>query len=137
MASLTNTEKTNVNTMCPVANSVGLGSRLANVEQMKTNADKGTANAVAGAATLNTVAGTILANLGTLAGADFTLTLTNSTVLATSIVLVSAGNGTNTTVGLAIDGVTPANGSVVISVRNTHATAALNGTITINYLVIN
>lgn len=96
-----------------------------------------TATATAGAATLNTAAGTVTSEaLTTAAGADYTLTLTNAKVVATSIVLVSVDNGTNTTAGITACRVTPAAGSVVILVRNLHASSALNGTIKIRYVVM-
>lgn len=95
------------------------------------------ATATAGAATLHTWAGTITSEaLTTAAGADYTLTLTNARIAATSVVLATADNGTNTTEGLAINRVTPGSGSCVILVRNTHASGALNGTIKINFYVV-
>ena len=97
-----------------------------------------TATATAGAATSNNDRVVVTSEaLTTAAAADYTLTLTNSEVLATSIVLVSVANGTNTTEGLSVQRVQPAAGSVVIKVRNTHASAALNGTIKISVAVIN
>lgn len=96
-----------------------------------------TASATAGAATLNKLSGRITSEaLTTAAGTDYTLTLTNSTIAAADHVLVSVGSGTNTTVGLALDGVKAGAGSVVVLVRNTHASAALNGTILVDFVVI-
>lgn len=89
-----------------------------------------TASATAGAATLNSGRGVITSEaLTTAAAAVYTLTWTNAAVTATSIPLCSVGNGTNTTVGPTLAGVKPAAGSVVIAVRNTHASAAFDGTI--------
>lgn len=97
----------------------------------------GTATATGGAATLDQTAGKITSeSLTTAAGSDYVLTLTNSTIAAADMVLCSVDNGTNTTEGLAINRVTPGSGSVVIRVRNTHASAALNGTIVISFLVV-
>ena len=97
----------------------------------------GTATATGGAATCSYQRGTVTSEgLTTAAGADYTLTLTNTKVAATSIVLATADNGTNTTEGLAINRVTPGSGSVVILVRNTHASSALNGTIKVNFVVL-
>lgn len=99
--------------------------------------DDGTAAATGGAATLSKMAGKITSEaLTTAAGADYTLTLTNTAIAAVDIVLVSVDNGTNTTAGLAVGRVTPGAGSVVILIRNTHASAALNGTIVISFLVV-
>lgn len=96
-----------------------------------------TATAVAGAATLNQPVGRITSEaLTTAAAADYTLTLTNSFVTAASKVFVQVGNGTNTTAPAYAHAVALAAGSVVIKVRNGHATAALNGTITVDFLVV-
>lgn len=96
-----------------------------------------TASATAGAATLNTLKGKITSEaLTTAAGGVYTLTLTNSTVTAYDVVFVSVKNGTNTQ-GVVVQGtVTPADGSVVITVRNEHASQALNGTLVISYQVV-
>ncbi len=96
-----------------------------------------TASATAGAATLNAPAGIITSeSLTTAAGADYTLTLTNSFITATSAVLASVGNGTNTTGDPSLFSVTPAAGSATIIVRNGHATVALNGTLKISFIVL-
>jgi len=97
-----------------------------------------TATATAGAATLNNQTGVVTSEaLTTAAGANYTLTLTNSRVGTGALVLASVANGTNTTVEPIITRVTPGSGSVVIIVRNVHASAALNGTIKIAYFVYN
>ena len=96
-----------------------------------------TASATAGAATLNKHQGVITSEaLTTAAGADYTLTLTNSAIAATDIVLASVQTGTNTTVGLAVHEVTPGAGQVVIKVRNAHASSALDGTIKVSFVVV-
>lgn len=101
------------------------------------DADSSTATATAGAATLSKMAGVVTSEaLTTAAGADYTLTLTNTVVAAGDIVLASVDNGTNTTVGLAVNRVTAGAGSATILIRNTHASAALNGTIKISFLVV-
>lgn len=95
------------------------------------------AAATAGAATLNTQKGKITSEaLTTAAGADYTLTLTDSAITAASLILCSVANGTNTTEGLAVNRVQPGAGSAVIHIRNTHASAALNGTIVIGFLAV-
>ena len=100
--------------------------------------DTGTATATAGAATSNTQRGTITSEaLTTAAGSDYVLTLTNSKISSSSIIVASADNGTNTTEGIAINRITPGSGSATIRVRNTHASSALNGTIKINFAVLN
>ena len=96
----------------------------------------GTATATAGAATSNTQRGTITTEALTIAaGADYTLTLTNSKVSASSQVFVEVDNGTNTTAPVYKRLVTPGAGSVVIIIRNAGA-VALNGTLKISYLVV-
>jgi hypothetical protein len=101
------------------------------------NPDTRTATAAAGAVTLNSSRGVITSEaLTTAAAAVYTLTWTNAAIAATSIPLCTVGNGTNTTVGPSLAGVTPAAGSVVIVVRNTHAAAAFNGTIKVNCVFI-
>lgn len=97
-----------------------------------------TATAAAGAVTLNAAASGVITSeaLTTAAGADYTLTITDDAIAASDIVLASVQNGTNTTVEPAITRVTPAAGSVVVIVRNLHASVALNGTIKVSFLVI-
>jgi len=98
----------------------------------------GSATSTAGAATINKSAGQITTEaLTTAAGASYTMTLTNSLIAATSIVLATVGKGTATTGEPVVQFVTPAAGSAVILVRNVAASAALDGTITINFAVFN
>lgn len=99
--------------------------------------DSGTATAVAGAATLGSTAGRVTSEaLTTAAGADYVLTLTNAAIGLNDSVFVSVANGTNTTEGLAVNRVQVSAGSVIIRIRNTHATVALNGTIIISYMLV-
>ena len=71
----------------------------------------------------------------TAAGAAYTLTLTNTTIAAADQVFVSAQNGTNTQGWLHVESITPGAGSVVVVVRNIHASEALNGTIKLAFAV--
>lgn len=97
-----------------------------------------TGTSTAGAATVNTQAGTVTTEaLVTAAAATYTFTLTNALIKATSQVFVSVGKGTATAGEPAVHFVTPAAGSAVILIRNDAAAAALNGTITISYFVLN
>lgn len=101
------------------------------------NSDSGTATATAGAATLSKMAGVVTSEaLTTAAGAEYTLTVTNTVVAAADIVLCSVANGTNTTASPVITTVTPGAGSFVVNVWNEHASAALNGTILVSFLVV-
>jgi hypothetical protein len=94
--------------------------------------------AVAGAATANVFKFIVTSEaLVTAAGSDYVLTLTNSQLSATSIVMIDVGNGTNTTEGLSVNRVQPSSGSCIIRVRNTNASVALNGTILISGVVFN
>jgi hypothetical protein len=95
-----------------------------------------TATAVAGAATLNKDAGVITSEtLSTIAGASYTLTLTDSSIASADQVFASVQYGTATTGSPDVTLVTPGAGQVVIIIQNIHATAALNGTIKIAFAV--
>lgn len=95
-----------------------------------------TAIATAGAATLNKMAGVITSEaLTTAAAADYTLTLTNSDIAASDQVMVSVQLGTATTGVPTVATVTPGAGQVIIVVQNIAASAALNGTIKISFVV--
>lgn len=95
-----------------------------------------TATAVAGAATLNQWAGVITTeSASTAAGANYTLTITDSRIAANSQVFASVALGTATTGVPVLSQVRPASGSVVIIVRNVDATLAFNGTLRISFVV--
>lgn len=96
-----------------------------------------TVAAVAGAATLAKMAGVVTSEaLSTAAGATYALTLTNTNVAAGDQVFASVSLGTATT-GMPAVTTTKANaGSVVITVQNLHASAALNGTIKIAFFIL-
>lgn len=96
-----------------------------------------TATATAGAATLNKNAGVVTSEaLSTAAGATYTLTLTNSAIVAADQVFASVAYGTASAGTPAVARVQPGAGSVVIVVQNVHASAALNGTIRVSYAVL-
>ncbi len=96
-----------------------------------------TVTGAAGAATLNGVKGTITTEaLATAAGSVYTETLTDSSIQANSIIVATTGWGTATTGSPVIFSVVPGAGSAVIKIQNVSA-AALNGTITISFMVIN
>jgi hypothetical protein len=97
----------------------------------------GAAAAASGAATLNALAGKVTTEaLTTAAGAAYTLTLTNSKIAAGDIVQAVVGNGSNTQGVVVVGRIEPAAGSCVITVRNEHASQALNGTLVISFFVI-
>lgn len=96
--------------------------------------DNGTVTAVAGAATLNKIAGVVTtAALSTAAGGTYTLTLTNSEILAADLVMVSVdANGSAGTPTVA--SVEPAAGSVVIIIQNIHSADAFDSAIKIMFM---
>ena len=98
----------------------------------------GTATSTTAAATINQQSGVVTTEALTTAGdADYTFTLTNSFIAATSKVFVSVGKGTATAGAPAVTWVTPGAGSAVIIIRNAEPATALNGTITISFVVFN
>jgi hypothetical protein len=99
--------------------------------------DNATATSTAGAATVNHTGGIITTeSLTTAAGADYSFTLTNSLLDAKSVLLISIANGTNTTVPVYAHNINPTYGSATFLVRNAHASAALNGTLVISFVVL-
>lgn len=98
----------------------------------------GAATATAGAATLNAQVGQITTEaLTTAAGADYTLTLTNTRVDAGCLPFFSVALGTTNQGGPYVaHSPVVTEDSLVVKVRNLHATVAANGTLKINYLLI-
>ena len=96
-----------------------------------------TAAATAGAATLNKDSGKVTSEaLTTAAAATYTLTITNSQVAAADLAFVSIANGTNSAGSPQVQSVTPGAGSLVVVVRNAHASAAFNGTLVVSFMVL-
>lgn len=96
-----------------------------------------TATSTAGAVTYAGPTGVVTTEALTTAGlATYTLTITDSYILATDIVLVSLQGGTSTTGTQVVQSAVPAAGSVVIKIYNAHATVALNGTLVIAFAVL-
>ncbi len=111
-----------------------ISTGLTTADTAKVGTGTKTAAATGGAATLNKAAGKITSEaLTTAADAVYTLTLTNSAIAAADQVFTSLANGTNTQGVPAIEKVTPGAGSVVVTVRNNHASEALNGTLVISF----
>lgn len=99
--------------------------------------DLGTATLSSNAATINTPSGVLTTeSLTTAAAGTQALTITNSLVTAASIVIATLQGGTSTNGIPIIDKVVPAAGSFVATVRNIHASAALNGTLKVGFFVI-
>lgn len=100
--------------------------------------NSGTATATAGAATLANRFGKVTSEaLTTAQNAIYTLTITNTAIRATDLVMASVANGTNTQGTPVVTRVQPANGSLVILISNLHASAqALNGTIVVSFAAL-
>lgn len=98
----------------------------------------GTATASAGAATLSDLCGLITTEaLTTAQNAIYTLTITNTKVVAGDLVFAHVYDGTNTQGTPTITRITPGSSSIVIKVNNLHASAeALNGTLKIGFMVV-
>lgn len=108
-----------------------------NVGQLSLGVGTKTASATSGAATLNQPSGVITSeSLTTAGGGTYALTLTNSKIAATDIVLCMVGNGSSTTGTPGIASATVTSGQVVISVSNDAASTAFNGTLKIMFMVV-
>jgi hypothetical protein len=90
------------------------------------------------AAVTNNHTGSVITTeaLTTAAGADYTFVLTDANIAATSVVLVSIANGSNTTSYAVAHNIVAAAGSVTFKVRNAHASVALNGTLVLSVVVL-
>lgn len=75
-------------------------------------------------------------SLTTAAGATASITITNAAITATSKVFAAVFNGTNAAGSPVITTVTPGLGAATVVVQNIHASAALNGTLKVNYFVV-
>ncbi|WP_267550372.1 hypothetical protein [Rhizobium rhizogenes] len=94
-----------------------------------------TATATAGAATLNKGSGIVTSEaLTTAAGATYTLTITDSTIVASDLVFASVQLGSATTGTPVITTTAVSANTITIVVQNVHASAALNGTIKVSFV---
>lgn len=108
----------------------GVGNRQADAVT-----STGTGTSVAGAVTINKDAGVITTeSLTTAAGANFTLTLTNSEIAATDRLLVTLNDYTGGGIPCLLRASTAA-GSSVILIRNIDALAALDAPLTLSFQV--
>lgn len=98
--------------------------------------DKATATTTGGAATINKQAGVLTTeSLTTASGSAYSITLTNSKISATSVILCQVQGGTNTVAGVTLVA-TPGSGSATILVQNSGvAAASLNGTVILSFVV--
>jgi hypothetical protein len=96
-----------------------------------------TATATSGAATLSKTSGIITSEaLTTAAGATYTLTITNTTIAGSEMVFASVAYGSSTTGRPAVTTVAAGSGTITVVVQNVHASAALNGTIKVAFMVL-
>jgi hypothetical protein len=94
------------------------------------------ATATAGAATLSSLGGRITSEaLVTAAGGTYVLTITDAQVAAADQAFASVAYGTATTGSPVVTRVQPGAGTLVIVIQNVHASAALNGTLSVNFAV--
>jgi hypothetical protein len=98
-------------------------------------AETTTATATSGSATLNTRKGAITTeSLTTASGASYTLTITNSKIKTTSIVMASVCLEGSTAGKPVVGDVFASDGSVSIKIHNIHASNAFNGTLQVNFI---
>lgn len=133
-ASNTNWSGTTVAATGLVSGGTVTSTGLATVGTLKVGTSTKTATAVAGAATLNKPAGVITTEaLTTAKGAEYELTLTNSSIVAADQVFASVQFGSASAGLPVISRVTPASGSVKIRVLNADASDAFDGTLKISF----
>lgn len=100
------------------------------------DADSGTVTLSSNAGTVSKMAGVITTeSLSTAAGASQALVITNTTVAATDIVLVTRSGGTSTG-GTPIIKAVPTSNTITITLDNKHASAAFDGTFILSFLVV-
>ena len=113
-----------------------VASGLATVQSLKLDTGTKTVTASAGAATLNKSSGIVTSeSLTTAAGSDYTLTLTNSSIAAGDVALVSVDSNGSTGFPVLYSSKTTSNTLTVI-VRNAHASVAFNAAIKIAFAVL-
>jgi hypothetical protein len=97
--------------------------------------DKGTGTTSSFAVTISKNSGVITTEaLSTAGGASQAVTLTNTVIATTSVILCQVLGGTNTTQNFTLVAV-PGAGSAVITIYNNTAATALNGTLIIGFTV--
>jgi len=78
----------------------------------------------------------IVTGLTTAQGTTFSQTISNNLVTSDSIIGVEVYSGTNTTVGLSVNEVTPGAGTFTVNVKNGHASNPLNGSVVIMFNIV-
>lgn len=98
--------------------------------------DVGTVTTTSEAGTLNDLMGRVTTNaLNAIAGATESIVITNNKVAAGDIVLATINGGTSAGTPILDRAVATAN-TITFTIRNIHASAALDGTVIIGYTVI-
>lgn len=117
---------------------INKASRAQIVQCETIGSEVSTGTSSSAAVTINDYMGKVTSEaLTTAQNAFFTLTITNSKVLAADMVFASVYDGTNTQGTPMIGKVTPGAGTIEIEVINKHASAeAFNGTIVVSFLVV-
>jgi hypothetical protein len=88
--------------------------------------------------TLNVDAGTLVTPSWTVAaGATGTITLFNNQLHPSSVVSLELYNGSNSQGTPVVTNFVKSEGQIIITVTNAHATLALNGTLKLDFIVIN
>lgn len=99
-------------------------------------ASKANGTEVANSVTASGTAGVITTSaLTTAGGANYAITWTNTSITTASIIMLSVMGGTNTTQNINFT-VTAGSGTSTLTIFNSTAATALNGTIKIGYIVI-
>lgn len=107
-------------------------------EQQSVGVGVKTASATAGAATLNQPSGIVTTQALTTAAAGAAtdvITITNNQVLATDIIQCTLGYGTNTNGTPVLVSAIAGSGQIVCRIMNAHPSAALNGTLTLAFVI--
>jgi len=88
--------------------------------------------------TLNVDAGTLVTPSWTVvAGSTGTITLLNNQLHASSVVSLELYNGSNSQGTPVITNFVKSEGQIVITITNAHATLALNGSLKLDFIVVN
>ncbi len=110
----------------------GTAEIIGNIK-VKSGAAACTSNAV----TISQMSGIITTEaLTTAAGATQDITLTNTHIAETDIVLCNVSGGSSTTGIACVSKVVPGSNGCVITLANTALVAALNGTVKLSFLVL-
>lgn len=130
-----NTETTITNAAMAQATVISIPDPLATTATFVLQ-NKGTGTEASNAVTISKLSGVITtSSLSTAGAGSYLITLTNTYISATSVLLVSYNGGTNTTRNISIAAV-PGSGSAAITIYNNTAATALNGTVIIDFFLI-